>query len=152
MRFSSEHVSACVFMTDPVDLRRPIPFLAVSRVVSQAERYRLFAVGPPLTTPTKPGMIRTNAGSCIKVPMELYDVPLAMVGAFVSKVGLPFVVQLLRGLLSGPAQPLTSPASLCCLSKTQAMIWHHRCRLLWLLGPLSLKTASSARDLYAKAS
>ena len=90
MRFSSEHVSACAFATDQLILAPPPS--CHGRVVSQAERYRLFAVGPPLTTPTKPGMIRTNTGSCIKVPMELYDVPLEMVGAFISKVGFHLAI------------------------------------------------------------
>jgi len=44
-------------------------------------------VGPPITAPTKPGMIKMTSGSCLKVPMELYDLPLQNVGAFISKVG-----------------------------------------------------------------
>ena len=62
-------------------------------VAQQAEKYRLYAVGPPLTAPTKPGMIKMTQGSCIKVPMELYDLPMTNVGAFISKVRRHTVLQ-----------------------------------------------------------
>ena len=87
-----KHVTACAYGDgSPYTCIRcpPPPGFNFCHLLAalQAERYRLFAVGPPLTTPTKPGMIRANTGSCIKVPMELYDMPLTAVGAFISKVG-----------------------------------------------------------------
>ena len=65
----------------------------------QAEKYRLYAVGPPITAPTKPGMIKMTSGSCLKVPMELYDLPLNNVGAFIRKVGVQSSFNLLHAAL-----------------------------------------------------
>ena len=146
VRFPSDHVQhakQAVCRLAPAPSHGLHRLSCISRAVAgdttQAEKYRLYAVGPPLTAPSKPGMIKMTSGSCIKVPMELYDLPLTNVGAFISKVGV--LLQLLHSwthaalasctaLLGKLQQAELTPARLARMLQARVHSWLVLCDVL----------------------
>jgi allophanate hydrolase len=55
-----------------------------------AARYRLFAL--PGTTPPKPGMVRTSGADGYAIEVEVWELPLAAFGSFVTAIPAPLSI------------------------------------------------------------
>lgn len=59
------------------------------RAARTSNQYRLFAL--PGTVPPKPGLVRSGPGGAA-IDLEIWDLPLCQVGAFLARVGPPLVI------------------------------------------------------------